>query len=118
MKHMLILNIAFVLLAIVGTEFIRRRDARGRYFWIAANIAAVLYFAATRQRWTVALFAYYFAASIFGLLRWRREERLAAPVPLYDEPNAMYTIPTWRKRARIRRHRHTALAPCIQRHPA
>jgi len=69
------LNIAFVALAIVGNEFIRRRDTRGWYFWIASNTLAIIYFCAFRQDWTLALFAYYFVASFLGLGRWRREER-------------------------------------------
>ncbi len=73
-----LLNIAFVLLAIAGNEFIRRRDARGWRFWIPANIFAVLYFAMLHEWWTLALFAYYFVTSILGLVHWRRAERRCA----------------------------------------
>ena len=75
------LNIAFVALAIVGNEFIRRRDARGWYFWIASNTLAILYFCAVREDWTLALFAYYLVASFLGLRRWRCEERRSRARP-------------------------------------
>ena len=70
-----LLNIAFVLLAIAGNEFIRRRDARGWRFWIPANILAVLYFAMLHEWWTLALFGYYLISSILGLDHWRRNEK-------------------------------------------
>lgn len=69
------LNVAFVLLAIAGNEFIRRRDARGWPFWIPANALAVLYFSLLHDWWTLALFAYYFVTSILGLIHWHRTER-------------------------------------------
>jgi nicotinamide mononucleotide transporter len=70
-----LLNIAFVLLAIAGNEFIRRRDARGWRFWIPANILAVLYFGLLHEWWTLALFGYYLISSILGLVHWRRNEK-------------------------------------------
>lgn len=105
-----LLNIAFVLLAIVGNEFIRRRDARGWQFWIPANALAVLYFALLREWWTLALFAYYFLTSILGLIHWRRTERRAATHRLLfvrDEGFDFFSSPAMREamgRAVARRH--------------
>lgn len=72
-----LLNVAFVLLAVAGNEFIRRRNARGWQLWIPANILAVLYFALLHEWWTLALFVYYFVTSIMGFVHWRRAEHLA-----------------------------------------
>ena len=118
------LNIAFVALAIVGNEFIRRRDTRGWYFWIASNTLAIIYFYAVREDWTLALFAYYLVASLLGLGRWRREEhhsRATRMLP-YHDAYALYRIPTWQRmrrgtsgaRGRVR-HGRTVLGPCTGR---
>ena len=118
------LNIAFVAFAIVGNEFIRRRDARGWYFWIASNTLAILYFCAVREDWTLALFAYYLVASFLGLRRWEREERRsrAARILPYHDAYALYRIPTWQRmrhgtsgaRGGVR-HGRTVLGPCAGR---
>ena len=113
------LNIAFVALAAIGNEFIRRRDARGWYFWIASNTLAIIYFCAVRQDWTLALFVYYFITSFLGLGRWRREERRTrvARILPYHDTYTLYRIPTWQRRRAPSGVRHTraVLGPCTGR---
>lgn len=112
------LNIAFVALAVVGNECIRRRDTRGWYFWMASNTLAIIYFCVVRQDWTLALFIYYFVASFLGLGRWRREEHRsrAARILPYHDAYARYRIPTWQRlRCGGVRHRRTVLGPCTGR---
>lgn len=94
-----LLNVTFVLLAIAGNEFIRRRDARGWRFWIPANALAVLYFAVLHEWWTLALFAYYLLTSIMGLIHWRTTERRAAAQHLLfvrDENFDFFSSPAMR----------------------
>ncbi len=110
-----VLNIAFVLLAIAGNEFIRRRDARGWRFWIPANALAVLYFALLNEWWTLALFAYYFVTSIMGLVHWRRaERRTAAQLRLFvrDEGFEFFSSPAMREAmSRMMARGHESNAP-------
>jgi len=50
------LNISFVLLSVLGNEFIRRRDRRGWWLWLPGNLIAVAFFALQREWWTTALY--------------------------------------------------------------
>ena len=68
------LNILFVLLAIVGNEFIRRRDRRGWFLWLPSNVIALVFFSLQRQWWTVALYAYFTVAALLAIGEWRRRE--------------------------------------------
>lgn len=110
-----LLNIAFVLLAIMGNEFIRRRDARGWQFWVPANVLAVLYFAMLHEWWTLALFAYYFVTSIMGLVHWRRDERIASAqrfVFVRDEGFEFFSSPAMRAAmSRMMARGHETKAP-------
>lgn len=67
---------AYVLLSIVGQEFVSRRDWRGFYAWMVSNVfAAWLFFAG--GRWLALLLSgYFFYKSAVGLNTWRRLERL------------------------------------------
>ena len=110
-----LLNIAFVLLAITGNEFIRRRDTRGWQLWIPANALAVLYFAILHEWWTLALFGYYFITSILGLVHWRRtERRFAAQRLLFvrNENFDFFASPAMREAmSRMTARGHEAKAP-------
>lgn len=72
------LNVIFVLLAILGNEFIRRRDRRGWFLWLPSNVIALVFFGLQRQWWTVALYAYFTVAAMLAIREWRRREQKEA----------------------------------------
>ena len=68
------LNISFVLLSVLGNEFIRRRDRRGWWLWLPGNVVAVAFFALQREWWTTALYVYFSCAAVLAIRDWRRKE--------------------------------------------
>ena len=68
------LNIAFVLLSVLGNEFIRRRDRRGWWLWLPGNLIAIAFFALQREWWTTALYAYFSCAAVLAIRDWRRKD--------------------------------------------
>lgn len=74
-SQVLALNITFVVLTIVGNEFIRRRDRRGWWIWLPADLLAIVFFALQREWWTMALYVYFALACLAALRDWRGKER-------------------------------------------
>lgn len=70
-----VLNLTFVLLSIVGNEFVRRRDRRGWWIWLPGNLIATLFFSLQREWWTALLYAYFCCTSWLALQDWRRLEQ-------------------------------------------
>ena len=77
---MLTLNISFVVLSILGNEFIRRRIRRGWWLWLAADILAVTFFTLQHEWWIVLLYVYFGWAAVRALGEWRRQEIAATRV--------------------------------------
>jgi nicotinamide riboside transporter PnuC len=67
-------ELIFVGLSVVGQHFISNRDRRGFYFWIMANLMAIVLFVGLQRYPTVVLYTYFLYASSMGLVRWRRAE--------------------------------------------
>jgi nicotinamide mononucleotide transporter len=68
------LNIAFVLLSVIGNEFIRRRDRRGYWLWLPANLLGLLFFISSAEWWTALLYLYFSVACVLALRHWKRLE--------------------------------------------
>lgn len=77
-----LLEAAFVILSIIGNEFIVRRDRRGFHFWLAGNVIAVV-MSISLGRWMSAmLYAYFIVKTIQGSARWRElEQQPVVPQP-------------------------------------
>ncbi|BAP87609.1 uncharacterized protein E1O_04780 [Burkholderiales bacterium GJ-E10] len=71
------MNAAFTILSVAGNEFIKRRNRRGYWFWLAGNAIGLAMFALQRQWITAALYVYFAASCLQGLRHWGRLERKA-----------------------------------------
>ena len=69
------LNIIFVILSIIGNEFVRRRDRRGWWAWLPGNLLAVTFFSLRHEWWTALLYGYFSCTSWLALRDWRRLEQ-------------------------------------------
>ena len=76
--RVLTLNILFVALSILGNEFVCRRDRRGWWVWLLADVLAAVFFLIEREWWTVLLYVYFCWAFVRALGEWRRQERVAS----------------------------------------
>lgn len=66
----------YVLLSIVGQEFVSRRDWRGFYAWMASNVFAAWLFCSSERWLALLLSVYFFYKSFVGLRTWRHLERI------------------------------------------
>ena len=69
------MNIAFTSLSILGNEFIKRRNQRGYWFWLAGNGVGITMFAIQHNWLLVALYGYFAISCVQGLAHWNRLER-------------------------------------------
>ena len=75
------LSLAFTTLSVVGNEFIKRRNRGGYWFWLVGNGLGLAMFALLGQWITVALYVYFTASCVQGLVHWRRLERQIPVIP-------------------------------------
>lgn len=62
----------FVAMSVIGQHFISQRDERGFIFWIASNIAALVFFAALGRWMTFTLYLYFLCMCVKGFVTWRQ----------------------------------------------
>ncbi len=73
-----VLNAAFTALAIVGNEFIKRRNRRGYWFWLVGNALGLALFILQQQWITAALYVYFIVSCVQGLWFWSQAEKTHA----------------------------------------
>lgn len=68
-------EVFFVLMSMLGQHFNSRREIRGFYFWVAANLSALVLFASLGRWLTCALQGYFLYKSVQGIRAWSELER-------------------------------------------
>lgn len=76
-----LLDGVFVVLSIIGQEFISRRKSKGFYFWIASNICGLVLFAIGNRPLMMLLYVYFLVRCIQGLATWRHLESKESQAP-------------------------------------
>lgn len=72
-----LLEAVFVILSIIGQEFIVRRDRRCFQFWIVGNIVGIVLNAVIGHWMSCVLYAYFTVKSVQGNANWQALERAA-----------------------------------------
>ncbi|MEJ8837690.1 nicotinamide mononucleotide transporter [Ramlibacter sp. AN1133] len=69
-------ELLFVLMSIIGQEYIARRNKAGFGFWLVGNVVAVFVFGSSGRLVSACLYAYFAFKSFAGLRHWGRLDAL------------------------------------------